>query len=422
MAFRVPRGTYDILPDQVKVWHVLEETAKELCRRYRYQEVRTPMFEQTDLFVRGVGDTTDIVEKEMYTFVDRKNRSFTLRPEGTAGVVRSFVENKMYTGSQPTKLYYFGPMFRYERPQAGRYRQFHQFGIEAFGSNDPALDVEVIAMGMEYFRQLQLTGVTVAVNSVATPEIRSKYFEKLIAYFEPYQNELAKDAQSRLYRNPMRILDSKDPHTQKIAAEAPSILDELDEECASYFERVKNYLDLLKIPYVVQDRLVRGLDYYTHTAFEFMIDLPGAQASTIGGGGRFNGLVKEIGGPDLPGVGFGIGLERVILALKEQQVEIAKKEPLDCYIVSIGEQASVYSVKVLQDLRQAGFMCERDYLGRKMKGQMKAADREQAKWVAILGEDELTQGKIRVKCLETGEQELISLDMLVDYLKQKSSK
>ncbi len=421
MSFRVPRGTYDILPKDVKVWHVLEEKAKDLCRRYRYQEVRTPLFEQTELFVRGVGDTTDIVEKEMYTFVDRKNRSFTLRPEGTAGVVRSFVENKMYAGLQPTKLYYFGPMFRYERPQAGRHRQFHQFGIEAFGSNDPALDVEVIAMGMEYFRLLQLTGVTVAVNSVATPEIRRKYFKKLIAYFEPYQDELAKDARSRLYRNPMRILDSKDPHTQKIAAEAPSILDELDKECASYFERVKHYLDLLKIPYVVQDRLVRGLDYYTHTAFEYMIDLPGAQASTIGGGGRFNGLVKEIGGPDLPGVGFGIGLERVILALKEQQVAIAKEDPLDCYIVSIGEQASIYSVKLLQDLRQAGFTSERDYLGRKMKGQMKAADREQARWVAILGEDELTEGKIRVKCLETGVQELISLDQLVDYLKQKGT-
>ncbi|SFJ00951.1 histidine--tRNA ligase [Thermoflavimicrobium dichotomicum] len=419
MSYRVPRGTFDILPEEVKIWHWVEKQAQEICRRYQYQEIRTPMFEHTELFVRGVGDTTDIVEKEMYTFNDRGNRSLTLRPEGTAGVVRAFVEHKMYAGPLPTKLYYFGPMFRYERPQAGRYRQFHQFGIETFGSQDPAIDAEVIALGMQFLESLGLKGVKVEINTVATPEIRARYFDKLIEYFTPFKEELAKDAQNRLYRNPMRILDSKDPRTKEIAAGAPSILDFLDEECAGYFEKVKEYLDLLEIPYVVNDRLVRGLDYYTHTAFEFVADLSGAQASTVGGGGRYNGLVQEIGGPEMPGVGFGLGIDRIILALKEQKVDIPVQDQLDCYVVTIGDKAKLYSVKLLKTLREAGFVCERDYLDRKVKGQMKAADREKARFVAILGEEELEQGNINMKCLETGEQEQISLDAIVDYLSNK---
>lgn len=412
----IPRGTYDILPNEVAAWHYLEKIAGELCERYAYEEVRTPIFEETSLFERGVGETTDIVEKEMYTFLDRKKRSLTLRPEGTAGVVRSFVENKIYGESLPAKWYYFGPMFRYERPQAGRYRQFHQFGVEVFGSDDPALDAEVISLGLDFYRSLGISGVQVGINNVGNPEIRAKYFEKLIEYFIPFESELDADAKSRLYRNPMRILDSKVKRTQEIAADAPSILDSLDKESMENLERVKFYLQELKIPFQVNDRLVRGLDYYTQTAFEFVIESLGAQAGVIGGGGRYNGLVQELGGPEIPGIGFGIGLERVLLALKEQNVVIPSVKPMDCYLVAMGEKAQAASVRILGELRHAGLKAERDYLCRKMKAQFKAANRSGARYVAILGEEELDNGQIQVKQMETGEQKSIAMDQLVSYL------
>lgn len=412
----IPRGTYDILPNEVAVWHYLEKTAKELCERYAYEEVRTPIFEETSLYERGVGETTDIVEKEMYTFLDRKKRSLTLRPEGTAGVVRSFVENKMYGESLPVKWYYFGPMFRYERPQAGRYRQFHQFGVEVFGSDDPALDAEVISLGLDFYRTLGISGVQVGINNVGTPAIRAKYFEKLIEYFAPFEAELDADAKSRLYRNPMRILDSKVERTQEIAADAPSILDSLDKASMENLERVQFYLQQLNVPYQVNDRLVRGLDYYTQTAFEFMLEGLGAQAGVVGGGGRYNGLVQELGGPEVPGIGFGIGLERVILALKEQNVPIPTSEPMDCYLIAMGEQAQAASVRILGELRRAGLKAERDYLSRKMKAQLKAANRCKARYAAILGDEELEKAQIQVKEMETGEQKSISMDQLVSYL------
>ncbi|MCH5583636.1 histidine--tRNA ligase [Shimazuella sp. AN120528] len=412
----IPRGTYDILPNEVTTWHYLEKTAREICARYAYEEVRTPIFEETSLYERGVGETTDIVEKEMYTFLDRKKRSLTLRPEGTAGVVRSFVENKMYGESLPVKLYYFGPMFRYERPQAGRYRQFHQFGVEVFGSDDPALDAEVISLGLAFYRSLGISGVQVGINNVGTPEIRAKYFEKLIEYFAPFEAELDQDAKSRLYRNPMRILDSKVKRTQEIAEGAPSILDSLDKASMENFERVQSYLQELQVPFQVNDRLVRGLDYYTQTAFEFMIEELGAQAGVIGGGGRYNGLVQELGGPEVSGIGFGIGLERVILALKEQNVAIPSTKPMDCFLVTMGEQAQHASVRLLGELRGAGLKAERDYLDRKMKAQFKAANRYKARYVAVLGDEELASGKIQVKQMETGEQKSIAMDQLVSYL------
>jgi histidyl-tRNA synthetase len=412
----IPRGTYDILPTEVTKWHFIEKVARELCERYRYGEIRTPIFEETTLFERGVGETTDIVEKEMYTFKDRKDRSLTLRPEGTAGVVRSFVEKKMYAETQPTKWYYLGPMFRYERPQAGRYRQFHQFGIEAFGSTDPALDAEVIALGMNFFQLLGIKGVRVELNNVGTPRIRELYFRKLIEYFLPYEDELAADARARLHRNPMRILDSKDKRTLEIAAGAPSILDFLDQESTENLEKVKAYLEALQIPYRINNRLVRGLDYYTQTAFEYMVDLAGAQASTIGGGGRYNGLVQELGGPEMSGIGFGIGIERVLLALEEQQVEIPQAKALDCYLITMGENAKATSIRILGELRQAGLTADRDYLDRKMKAQLKAADREKARFVAILGDDELARGEIQVKQMETGQQQNIPASQLVTFL------
>lgn len=419
MEYQIPRGTNDILPGETEKWQWIEAQAREMCRRYGFSEIRTPMFEHTELFKRGVGETTDIVEKEMYTFTDKGDRQITLRPEGTAGVVRSFVGNKFYAQQQPTKWYYICPMFRYERPQAGRSRQFHQFGIEAFGSTDPALDAEVIALGMNYFKSLGLKDVRVEINSVGDPECRAVYRDKLIAYFEPFKDQLAADAQSRLYRNPMRILDTKDPTTKEIAKNAPSILDHLNEECQQHFTAVKKYLDVLDIPYVVNDRLVRGLDYYTHTAFEFMTDIKGAQASTIGGGGRYNGLVQQIGGPEnMPGIGFGIGLERVLLALEEQNVQPPLTTGLDCYLVTMGEDAKLAGVKLLQDLRNAGFTADIDYLDRKVKAQMKAADRAQARFVAILGDEELQTQTIQVKKMETGEQTQVALAELASYLQK----
>lgn len=422
MKFQIPRGTVDLLPKDCAKWVWMEQTARKICRLYRYQEVRTPIFEYTELFVRGVGDTTDIVEKEMYTFEDRNQRLLSLRPEGTAGVVRAFVGNKVYAEPQPTKWFYMGPMFRYENPQAGRQRQFHQFGVEVFGSTDPALDAEVIALGMEFFRALGLKGVRVEINNVGDPASRQAYFEKLIEYFSPYKDELAPEARDRLYRNPMRILDSKDPRTKEIAAGAPSILDYLNEESLAHFEAVKNYLELMNIPYVVNDRLVRGLDYYTQTAFEFVVDSQWSQAGTIGGGGRYNRLVEEIGGPDLPGVGFGIGLERVLIALEAQKGEVEIENPLDVYVISMGEEAKTVSMKLLQELRQAGFSADRDYLNRKIKQQLKTANREQAKFVLILGEEELAQGTVQVKDMETGEQEAVSLEQVVSYLSDRLRK
>lgn len=413
MSFQKPKGTQDLLPGVVERWQYIEETARHLCRRFNYKEVRTPIFEQTELFRRGVGETSDVVEKEMYTFDDKGNRSMTLRPEGTAGVVRAYVENKLYAEPDVTKLYYFGPMFRYEQPQAGRYRQFHQFGVEAFGSVDPGLDAEVIAFGYELYKQLGVRGVRVVINSVGNADVRAAYRDKLQGFLSPMLDTLCKDCQSRFDRNPMRILDCK-VDRDKFAG-APSILESLDEECTTHFQAVQDHLQALEIPYEIDSSLVRGLDYYTHTAFEYKCEGIGA-IDTIGGGGRYNGLVGQIGGPDQPGIGFGIGLERVLLVLEKQEVELPAVPPLDVYLVTMGERADRASVKLLHELRLAGYHAEKDYLGRKIKGQMKSADRFHARYAAILGDDELDRGEITLKRLETGDQEVIAIHGLLDKL------
>lgn len=407
--FEKPTGTQDILPGTVEKWQFIEQKARELCRRYNYHEIRTPIFEQTELFERGVGETTDIVEKEMYTFKDKGDRSMTLRPEGTAGVVRAYVQNKLYGEPDVTKLYYIGPMFRYERPQAGRYRQFHQFGIEVFGSADPAIDAEVIALGYSFYKELGLQGVKAEVNSVGTAAVRAKYRETLLAFLTPMKESLCSDCQSRMDRNPLRVLDCK--KDQDKFEGAPSILNSLDEECSEHFEKVKAYLDAMGIEYEINPRLVRGLDYYTHTAFEFKAQGIGA-IDTVGGGGRYNGLVGDIGGPDQPGIGFGIGLERIQLILEHQQVELSGIQPLDVYLVALGEAAEREVVKIIYDLRSRGISAERDYLGRKMKAQMKSADRLHARYTAILGDDELARGEIAVKSMETGEQRTVKIEEL----------
>ncbi|MDD9269813.1 histidine--tRNA ligase [Paenibacillus sp. GCM10023248] len=408
MSIQKPKGTQDLLPGEVEKWQYLENKARDLCQRFNYKEIRTPIFESTELFSRGVGETTDIVEKEMYTFMDKGDRSISLRPEGTAGVVRAYVENKLYGVPDVTKLYYVGPMFRYEQPQAGRYRQFHQFGIEAFGSVDPSMDAEVIALGYTFYKEIGLKDVTVEINSVGTPSVRTVYREKLQEFFAPVKDKLCKDCQSRYDRNPMRILDCK--IDQKYGEGAPEILDYLDEECSTHFAQVKEHLSAMEIPYRVNPRLVRGLDYYTHTAFEYKAAGIGA-IDTIGGGGRYNGLVEQIGGhgTDQPGVGLGLGLERILLVLQAQGVEIPKPEPLDVYLIGLGAAAEKEVTKLLQQLRIQGLKAEKDYQGRKMKAQMKSADRLQAKYVAILGDDELARGEITLKQMETGSQVTVSL-------------
>lgn len=413
MAFQKSPGTQDILPGASERWQYVEGIARDICRRYNFREIRTPIFEMTELFQRGVGETTDIVEKEMYTFIDRGDRSLTLRPEGTAGVVRSYVENKLYGEPDISKLYYMGPMFRYERAQAGRYRQFHQFGVEALGSTDPALDAEVIALGYDFYTEVGLKGVRVEINSIGTPAVRAAFRERLLAFLEPKRSELCKDCQSRIDRNPLRVLDCKTD--QRHFEGAPSILESLDEECAAHFEKVKAYLTDMNIPFEINHRLVRGLDYYTHTVFEYKAEGIGA-IDTIGAGGRYNGLVADIGGPDQPGVGLGLGLERTVLLLENQQAELPNRHALDVYLVALGEAAGRETARLVYELRKRGIRAERDYQARKMKAQLKSADRLQARYTAILGEDELAKGEIALKAMETGEQKLVPIASLAEEL------
>ncbi|SFS58949.1 histidine--tRNA ligase [Paenibacillus sp. BC26] len=413
MGFQKPPGTQDFLPGSVEKWQFVESKAREICRRFNFREIRTPMFEMTELYKRGVGETTDIVEKEMYTFTDRGNRSLTLRPEGTAGAVRAYVENKLYGEPDLTKLYYIGPMFRYERQQAGRYRQFHQFGIEALGAVDAALDAEVIALGYTFYAEVGLKDVRVEINSVGTPAVRAAFREKLLGFLEPKREILCKDCQSRMDRNPLRVLDCK--NDQHHFEGAPSILDSLDEECSTHFEALQMHLTGMNIPYSINPRLVRGLDYYTHTAFEYKAEGIGA-IDTIGGGGRYNGLVADIGGPDQPGVGLGLGLERTVMLLESQGVQLDNLHQVDVYMVGLGEAADREVTRLLHGLRMRGISAERDYQGRKMKAQMKSADRLQVRFTAILGDDELERGEIMLKNMTTGEQQAVALDQLADVI------
>ncbi|SMO62941.1 histidine--tRNA ligase [Melghirimyces algeriensis] len=415
MKLNIPRGTFDLLPGQVEKWQYVENKIRDLCRSYHFSEIRTPIFERTELFQRGVGETTDIVEKEMYSFEDRSGRSLTLRPEGTASVVRSFVEKKMYVEPQPTKLYYMGPMFRYERPQSGRYRQFHQFGVEVFGTEEPDVDAEIIDLGYRLYTSLGLSGVKVELNSVGCPDCRPNHREAMVEYLATKKDQLCQDCQSRLNRNPMRILDCKKESCRQATEKAPRMIHYLCSKCAPHFEAVKEYLDELAVPYEVNTRMVRGLDYYTQTAFEFVLE--GKGGGSLGGGGRYNGLVQEVGGPDMAGIGFAVGLERIFLALEEQEITLPVQTGVDCFLVTLGSEAKKYGVTLLKKLRESGLSAERDYLDRKLKGQMKAADRIQAAYVAILGDQELQEKKIGVKSLITGEQETIQLDHLVEYIR-----
>lgn len=421
MSFKVPKGTQDILPGQTEKWQKVEKVIRDLCNVYRYNEIRTPMFESTELFQRGVGDTTDIVQKEMYTFEDKGGRSLTLRPEGTASSVRAYVEHKMFgNADQPVKLYYTGPMFRYERQQAGRYRQFVQFGVEAIGSKDPAIDAEVMALAMDVYKTLGLTELKLVINSLGDKETRNTHRDALIKHFEPVVGDLCSDCQSRLEKNPLRILDCKVDSKHPAMASAPALTDYLTEESATYFEQVKAYLDVLGIPYEVDPNLVRGLDYYNHTAFEIMITGDGfGSITTLCGGGRYNGLVEDIGGPESPGIGFAMSIERLLLALEAKGIELDVENKLDMYVVAMNDEAKVKAVELVANFRKAGITAEMDYLNRKMKAQMKAADRQGAKFVIVLGESELEEQAVNVKTMETGAQEKVTFADLVSYVQSK---
>lgn len=399
------RGTRDILPEEVVYWQQLEAAAREILDRAAYHEIRTPIFEQTQLFERGIGEATDIVGKEMYTFKDRGDRSLTLRPEGTAGAVRAFIEHKLHAQGGVQRLWYLGPMFRYERPQAGRQRQFHQLGVEVLGSADPRADAEVIAIALDLLRTLGLQDWTLMLNSVGTLEDRHHYRQALIAYLTPHKTELDPDSQERLERNPLRILDSKDPGTQAISQQAPSILDYLGADSQRHFQRVRQLLDDLGISCQLNPCLVRGLDYYTHTAFEIQSPDLGAQA-TVCGGGRYDRLVTELGGPDTPAIGWAIGLERLVLLLAQQSRSLAAT--LDFYLVARGEVAEAQALHLAQKLRHANFAVELDLSGSAFGKQLKRADRSGAIASLILGEVEAEQQTVQLKWLASGEQSTLS--------------
>ncbi|HBC7306964.1 TPA: histidine--tRNA ligase [Staphylococcus aureus] len=418
---KIPRGTQDILPEDSKKWRYIENQLDELMTFYNYKEIRTPIFESTDLFARGVGDSTDVVQKEMYTFKDKGDRSITLRPEGTAAVVRSYIEHKMQGNpNQPIKLYYNGPMFRYERKQKGRYRQFNQFGVEAIGAENPSVDAEVLAMVMHIYQSFGLKHLKLVINSVGDMASRKEYNEALVKHFEPVIHEFCSDCQSRLHTNPMRILDCKVDRDKEAIKTAPRITDFLNEESKAYYEQVKAYLDDLGIPYIEDPNLVRGLDYYTHTAFELMMDNPNYDGAitTLCGGGRYNGLLELLDGPSETGIGFALSIERLLLALEEEGIELDIEENLDLFIVTMGDQADRYAVKLLNLLRHNGIKADKDYLQRKIKGQMKQADRLGAKFTIVIGDQELENNKIDVKNMTTGESETIELDALVEYFKK----
>lgn len=401
---QVSRGTRDILPEEVIYWQHVEATARQLLHQAAYRELRTPIFEQTNLFERGIGEATDVVGKEMYTFKDRGDRSITLRPEGTAGAVRSYIENKLYAQGGVQRLWYIGPMFRYERPQAGRQRQFHQIGLECLGSTDPRADAEVIAIASQLLKSLGVPEWTLSLNSLGTSEDRQRYREALVNYLSDYKDDLDADSQQRLERNPLRILDSKDPQTQHIAQSAPNILNYLGPDSKQHFDRVQHLLTDLDIAYKLNPSLVRGLDYYTHTAFEFELDGLGSQA-TVCGGGRYDRLVAELGGPETPAVGWAIGMERLILLL--QKAEITLNQSLDFYCVARGSEAEAQALLICQNLRKNGFSVEMDLSGSAFGKQLKRADRSGAMACLILGDTEACDRTVQLKWLASGEQESI---------------
>ncbi|MGI5902046.1 MAG: histidine--tRNA ligase [Desulfitobacteriia bacterium] len=415
MAIQRLRGTQDIVPGEIEKWHYLEEQIRKICAVYGYQEIRTPIFEATELFQRGVGETTDIVNKEMYTFLDKKQRSLTLRPEGTAAVCRAYVENKLYTQTLPVRMYYQGPMFRYENPQAGRYRQFHQFGVEVLGSDDPLIDAEVIQLLWDFFQRLGLRGLEVHINSVGCPECRLEHREKLQGFLEEKIEKLCQDCKVRFEKNPLRILDCKNQTCQELTKGAPTTLDTLCLFCREHFESVQNYLNVSGLDYSINPKMVRGLDYYQKTAFEVMAEGIGAQ-SAICGGGRYDGLVKEIGGPQTPGIGFAVGMERILALMENQKIDLESLEENKVIIITLGEKAEIEGFKFLKELRKENIPTLMALTGKSLKSQMKYTDRMGANYALIIGEEELNRNVITLRNMKLGTQDEISKDKVKEFI------
>ena len=415
-----PKGTYDVYGDYGKKIKYVEQLIEVLMINYNYEYTRTPIFESSNLFHRGVGETSDIVSKETYDFKDRGDRDMTLRPEGTAGVVRSYIENKRYgEANVPIKSWYYGPMFRYERPQSGRFREFYQFGVEVFGTNDPLMDAEVISIPVNLYKLLGLKGIKVNINSLGDTETRLKYKEALLKYFKPYINDLCDDCKIRYDKNPLRILDCKIDHEKECMKNAPKIIDYLSEESKDHFLKVQEYLDLMGIEYTVNPNIVRGLDYYTNTVFEVEADIKDFGSNNVlCGGGRYNKLVETLDGPSTNAVGFALGFERLMSALEAEQTPMDLKT-LDIYIIPMSEKEKVYSYQLCNELRMNGFSVDIDYMNRNIKANFKQADRLDAKYIIIIGDDEINSNILTIKNNSTKEEYKIEKEKLIEFFDEK---
>ena len=409
----IPKGTKDVLPSDSYKWQYVEKVARDLAGLFNAKEIRTPTFEHTELFARGVGDTTDIVTKEMYTFLDKGNRSITLKPEGTAGTGRAFIENGLIGGALPAKMFYITPAFRYERPQAGRLREFHQFGLETFGASGADADAETIMLADSLLKKLGLQ-VKLYINSIGCPTCRAKYNQALKDFFGSHLEELCFDCKARYEKNPLRLLDCKEETCKNINADAPSILDYLCDDCSAHFETLKEYLALAGIAYEINPRIVRGLDYYTRTVFEFVSDNIGAQG-TVCGGGRYDGLIKQLGGNDCPAVGFAVGIERLLMVMEATGVEIPKPAPVKVYLAGMNEESRKQAFAIACKLRGNGVLAETDHMNRSIKAQFKYADKLGAEYVAVIGESELLENAFNVKNMQTGESEKVAFAQAVEY-------
>ena len=412
---KAPRGTNDVLPEESYKWQFVEQKLLETAGLYGFREIRVPVFEHTEVFIKNVGDTTDVVQKEMYTFTDKGDRSITLRPEFTAGVMRSIVENSLTAGALPVKVCYLGGCYRYEKPQAGRLREFHQFGVECIGAASPVADAEVISLANQLLMDIGIKKISLEINSIGCPVCRAEYHKALKAYFESKSSELCGTCQDRLERNPMRILDCKSPVCSAIAKEAPVVIDFLCDDCKAHFEAVKAYLDAMNIEYKVNPRIVRGLDYYNRTVFEFVSGDIGAQ-STVCGGGRYDGLLENMDGQAQPGLGFAMGVERLLMVLESQNAEIPASKPCDIYIAPMGEAASLKATVLCKELRDEGFEAQTDIIGRGLKAQMRYANKLGARFTIVLGDSEIESSKARLKCMENGEETEVDINALPDAL------
>jgi len=408
MNIKRPNGTEDVLPRDIHKWHTVEKIARETAESFGFGELRVPTFENTDLFLRSVGETTDVVQKEMYT-VMAKETKFTLRPEGTAGAIRAMLQNGLLNEALPQRIFYIISCFRHERPQAGRLREFHQFGVEMAGSQSPAADAEVIALANKILNRLEIKNIELHINSIGCPTCRAKYHEALRAYFEPHKDELCDTCKERLVKNPMRLLDCKSPEDREIAKDAPVILDYLCDECSDHFSKLKKYLDNMGISYTIDPKIVRGLDYYTKTVFEFITTEIGAQG-TVCGGGRYDGLIEQLGGQRTPALGFGMGLERLLLVMDKQNCSYLEPKKCDIYFATMGDAALEKAMELTTQLREFGYYAEYDLMGRGLKAQMKYANKIGAAFTMVLGDNELNDNKAKLKEMESGEETLIALD------------